>query len=135
MNEDFDEPKQTVFTTLQHGGPLYLLVVLILLCLALRHIWLSVRSILRPSAAIPAGLHAIHLVSIPTVILFYLLARLSTSFPGLFINGIDAEMSLKYGLEEAQFLGGFGFIIFLLTLFAALIAIHRANSNDNSRNA
>ena len=108
--------------------------VLILLCLALWHIWLSVRSIVRPAVAVSASLHVIHLLSIPAIIIFYLLARLSTSFPGLFVNGIDADLSLKSGLEEAQFLGVFGLLAFVLTLFPALIAIHRAAANDNNRN-
>ncbi|MEZ0254742.1 MAG: hypothetical protein ACAI37_05660 [Chthoniobacter sp.] len=128
MNEAFDEPKQTIFTTLQHGGPLYLLVVLLLLCLTLWHLWLSARSILRPAVILPASLHVIHLLSLPVIIFFYLLARISTSFPGLFINGIDADVSLKYGLQEAEFLGSSGLIAFFLTLVPALVAIHRANS-------
>ena len=114
-----------MFTTLQHSGWLYLLVVLILVGLASRHLWLSVRSIVRPGASVSASLHAIHLLSIPAIVIFYLLARLSTSFPELFVRGIDADMPLKYGLQEAEFLGVFGLVAFLLTLFSALVSIQR----------
>jgi hypothetical protein len=131
VNGDFDEPRQTIFSTLQHGGPLYLLVVLILVCLAFRHLWLSVRSIIRPKVGVPAIVRIIHLLALPSIIGFYLLARLSTSFPGLFIKGIDADMPLKDGLEEARFLGTLGLILFLLSALPALFVLQRSTGHDD----
>ena len=125
MNEAIDEPAESIFTPVLHNGPLQLLLTMFIAAIGVYHITVLVRILLGRRAPAAAGVHAILLFAGPCLLALAVAAMLPTTFPKLFVVGIDEDEALKHTLRLTSFLGWLCLSIFIPSFVLCLLTLGR----------
>ena len=125
MNEATDEPVESIFTPVMHGGPFHLVLTLLIIAIGIYHITLLVRTLLGRLPPASAGVHAILLFAGPCLLVLSVAAVLPTTFPKLFVSGFDEDEGLKHTLQFTSFLGWLCLGIFIPSFVLWLLSLNR----------
>ena len=125
MNEAIAEPAESLFTPVMQSGPVQLLLTIFIAAIGIYHIALLARTLLGRRTPVAAGVHAILLFAGPCLLALFVAAMLPTTFPKLFVIGIDEDAALKHTLRLTSFLGWLCLDIFVPSFVLWMLALHR----------
>ena len=126
-----DDDSRGFFFPILDSGPWNFLIAVLLVVISIYHLVLSIRTLSGRGGSSATGIHLLLLLAGPCLLFLLICATLPTTFPDLFVVGIDADEPVKATLRFISFLGYFclgnfilnGFLVFLIFKRSARVAI------------
>jgi hypothetical protein len=129
MNEAPEELQHHLLAPLKESGPGEFLITFLLVAIGIYHITLSLRTLAGRGGTSAASVHALLLFSTPCLLFLLICGMLPTTFPKLFIVGIDEGNGLRHALELTSFLGWLCLWSFIPNLFLSLAVLTRSQKS------